>query len=143
MDKGIPPGYQYTISDWQKVCYIASFNSGWWDEALDIKYLLSLSSANRGMLDFFNKTLVASKLDLIHSELSEALEGYRKDLYDTHLPNRLMIEVELADACIRIFDLAGYLKLDLEGAIIEKFEYNKNRPDHKKENRMKEGGKKI
>lgn len=41
---------------------------------------------------------------LLHSELSEALEGIRKDLMDDKLPNRKMVEVELADAVIRAFD---------------------------------------
>ena len=39
-----------------------------------------------------------------------------------------MVEVELADAVIRIADLAGALGLDLGGAIAEKLEYNRNRP---------------
>lgn len=84
---------------------------------------------------------VGEMLALIHSEISEALEGYRKNLMDDHLPHRRMIEVELADAVIRICDLAGYLGLDLGGALEEKREYNANRADHKPENRAKDGGK--
>lgn len=68
---------------------------------------------------------------LMHSELSEALEADRKDLMDDKLPHRKGIEVELADACIRIFDTAKALGLDLPGAIIEKNRYNKQRADHK------------
>jgi len=86
---------------------------------------------------------VGEMLALIHSEVSEALEGYRKDLMDDHLPHRKMIEVELADAVIRICDLAGYLGIDLSSAVGEKREYNANRADHKLENRIKEGGKRI
>lgn len=86
---------------------------------------------------------VPEMLALIHSEVSEALEGYRKDLMDDHLPHRKSIEVELADAVIRIADLADYLELDLGGATVEKFAYNQTRADHKLENRMKPGGKKI
>ena len=84
---------------------------------------------------------VPEKLALIHSEISEALEGHRKDLMDDKLPHRKMIEVELADAVIRIADLAGALGLYLEGAMIEKMAYNAQRADHKPENRGKEGGK--
>ena len=54
-----------------------------------------------------------------------------------------MLEVELADAVIRICDICGGLGLDLEGAIYEKLEYNKNRADHKIENRLSENGKKF
>lgn len=46
-------------------------------------------------------------LMLIVSELSEAMEGERKDLMDDHLPHRKMAEVELADVLIRVFDFAG------------------------------------
>ena len=84
---------------------------------------------------------VGEMLALIHSEVSEALEGYRKNLMDDHLPHRKMIEVELADAVIRICDLAGYLGLDLASAVNEKRAYNANRADHKLENRIKDGGK--
>jgi len=71
------------------------------------------------------------------------MEGDRKGLMDDHLPHRSMIEVELADAIIRILDLAGYLKLDIQGVIDEKLEYNKTRSDHQKENRLKQNGKKY
>jgi len=80
---------------------------------------------------------------LQHSELSEALEGYRKGLNDDHLPNRKSVEVEFADAIIRILDTAEYLGLDIGSALLEKCEYNKNRKDHKIENRKKENGKKF
>lgn len=80
---------------------------------------------------------------LMHSELSEALEGWRKNLIDDHLPHRRMIEVELADAIIRILDTAEAEGLDVAGALAEKFEYNKTRADHKLENRLKDNGKKI
>ena len=86
---------------------------------------------------------VGEMLALVHSEISEALEGHRKDLMDDHLPNRKMIEVELADAVIRICDMAAGLDLDLPGAIYDKCIYNANRADHKIENRLKEGGKRY
>lgn len=45
---------------------------------------------------------------LIVSELSEAMEGDRKNLMDDKLPHRRMLEVEIADAYIRVLDLAGH-----------------------------------
>ena len=86
---------------------------------------------------------IGELLMLTVSELAEAMEGHRKNLMDDKLPHRPMLEVELADAIIRIFDLAGGLGLDLEGAYREKMEYNNNRPDHKIENRKEAHGKKY
>jgi NTP pyrophosphatase (non-canonical NTP hydrolase) len=81
-------------------------------------------------------------LALMHSELSEALEADRKNLMDDKLPHRSGVEVELADCCIRIFDTARALGLDLAGAIIEKNRFNRERADHKIEARAA-GGKRY
>ena len=89
----------------------------------------------------FFKLWVATKIGLIMSEAAEALEGHRKDAMDDHLPHRKAIEVELADALIRIGDLAGGFGLDLAGAVIEKMAYNAKRADHKLANRVQDGGK--
>lgn len=56
---------------------------------------------------------VGELMMLVVSELAEALEGHRKDLMDDKLPHRKMFEVELADAVIRLLDVAGGFKLDL------------------------------
>jgi hypothetical protein len=50
------------------------------------------------------------------SELSEALEGHRKDLMDDKLPHRKMVEVELVDFLIRAFDMAGGYGWDINTA---------------------------
>lgn len=86
---------------------------------------------------------VGELLCLVHSEISEAMEGHRKLLMDDKLQHRTMLEVELADAVIRCFDMAGGLDLDLAGAISEKLAFNAARADHKLENRRAEGGKKF
>lgn len=113
-----------------QVCHGASKASGWWTDI-----------ATGQPIDPNTPHLVPAKLCLVHSEVSEAMEGHRKNLMDDKLPHRKMIEVELADAVIRIADLAGALGLDLGGAIAEKLAYNAQRADHKAENRKAEGGK--
>lgn len=109
-------------------CHGRAVAAGWWN---DLK-------TGESLLETRN---IPEMLCLIHSEISEAMEGYRKSLKDDKLPHRSMFEVELADALIRIFDLAGSQGMDLGGAMIEKMEYNRTRADHKPENRLKEGGK--
>lgn len=124
----------YTL---QIVCHGLAKNAGWWS---DLKTGEDFAALIRGD-SRFGKALLAEKIALCHSELSEALEGARKGLMDDKLPHRKMLEVELADAVIRIFDLAGALQFDLAGAIVEKLDYNSKRADHKPENRAAEGGK--
>lgn len=86
---------------------------------------------------------VGEMLMLCVSELAEAMEGHRKGLQDDKLPARPMLEVELADCIIRIFDLSAGLGLDLGGAFTEKMAYNAVRADHQLENRKLAGGKKY
>ncbi len=111
------------------------------DEINNIVEYCHLQAKNAGWHK--NTREIGTLLCLVHSEISEAMEGARKDLYDDHLPNRKMFEVELADSIIRIFDIAGLYNLDLGGAMEEKLEYNLSRKDHKLENRELEGGKKF
>lgn len=80
---------------------------------------------------------------LAHSELSEALEAHRKGLMDDKLPHRLGVEVELADAVIRILDMAAGLDLNLGVAMAEKMLYNATREDHSFEHRVGPGGKRY
>lgn len=110
----------------QNLCHSASARAGWWKPG-----------------DTENALMFSNKLCLIHSEISEAMEGDRKGCPDDKLPHRPMREVELADALIRIFDLAGAYGLDLAGALVEKMAYNAHRADHKPENRAAAGGKRY
>lgn len=52
-------------------------------------------------------------LMLVVTELSECLEGVRKNLLDDKLKHRFMEEVEMADAYIRLLDIAGGFDFEL------------------------------
>lgn len=93
-------------------------------------------------------TNVPEKMMLMVSEISEALEAFRKDLKDDKLPQYNGVMVELADLFIRMGDLLGYLKTqgyeaDFDQIIYDKRLFNAERPDHKKENRLGANGKKF
>lgn len=105
-----------TLTD---LCHNLSAANHWWDKERNVPEMLCL----------------------IHSEISEAMEGHRKRKMDEHLPELTSISVELADALIRIFDLAGGLGLTLGQSFAEKLCYNQIRDDHKIENRRAPGGK--
>ena len=114
------------LNDYAAECHHA--NRKWWQDPATGKPI----ERNKGEL-----------IALIHSELSECLEGVRKGLPDDKLPHRPMEEVELADTLIRIFDYAGGFGLDLNGAYLEKMAFNARRADHTHEQRLKDGGKKF
>ena len=67
------------------------------------------------------RTLLLAKMALIVSEVGEAVEEIRKEGFAN-------LEEELADICIRVFDLSGYLEYDLQESILQKMEKNKTRP---------------
>lgn len=102
----------------------------------------SLRSSLQGVLSQYSHTVNAfmrhqgfwqsentgEKLMLIVTEISEAMEGARKNSKDDHLPELDSVPVELADAMIRILDFCGQYKIPIGDIIAMKMEYNLQRP---------------
>jgi NTP pyrophosphatase (non-canonical NTP hydrolase) len=128
-DSATPEPYKYTARVINELSRLCRYEADKWYHNPLTGELLHLNHGERFML--------------IVSEIAEAMEGQRKDLMDDKLPHRKMVEVELADALIRIFDYAGEYNLDLGGAFIEKLEYNRTREDHTHAARLGPNGKKF
>lgn len=100
----------------QNQVYRTAVEKGWWSE----------SERNEGEL-----------IALMHSELSEALEGLRHgNPKSDKLPEFSAIEEEYADVIIRIMDHSQHKGYRVAEAIIAKTAFNESRP-------YKHGGKKF
>ncbi len=80
-------------------------------------------------VDWLQTYKVPAILALIHSEVSEALEAFRRD-------DRVNFAEELADILIRVLDCAPGLGVDMDSAVRQKLERNKSRG-------YRHGGKKV
>lgn len=88
----------------------------------DIKQLSKLCHRIAKQKGFWDrKRNVGEMLMLIVTELAEAMEAYR-------IGDKENFNEEIADAFIRLFDLSGGLKIDIEKEIKKKTKKNKNRP---------------
>jgi NTP pyrophosphatase (non-canonical NTP hydrolase) len=106
--------------DLNDLCHRANsmaIEKGFWDETPD----------EPGRL-----TSLGSKIALVHCEVSEAMEEYRKH----HPLNEIRIEegkpegwaIELADIIIRVCDLAEHTQVNLGAAVNVKLRFNETRP---------------
>jgi len=66
---------------------------------------------------------VPEKIALIHSEVSECYDAFRRK----NIEGKDGFQEELADCIIRILHLAGIYGVDLEKEILKKLDYNKER----------------
>ena len=79
--------------------------------------------------DWHEEHRVPTLLALLHSEVSEALEAFRKEDFGN-------FEEELADVFIRLLDMTYGMEIDLEIAVEEKLARNRTRG-------YRHGGKKV
>lgn len=110
------------VNDWAR-------DKGFWDRPEG-------TFATRELQEWVARLEKSQKIALIHSELSELLEGLRKvpkpnarrDTFDNESIAYTNEEEELADAIIRIMDYSAHYKLRVGGAIIAKMVTNFSRP---------------
>lgn len=107
----------------QKESFEIAQAHGFWDDETAEGLLIAIPE----------KYLVSTKLMLVVSELAEALEEVRgnQDLSVWNVDEKgkpLGFPTEIADAIIRLCDLAEYLGIDLSDVIASKQEFNESRP---------------
>ena len=90
---------ELNLREWTEMCHRIAVEKGFWEKERNI----------------------GEALMLIVTELAEAMEAHR------HQDDENFKE-ELADAFIRLLDLCGGLKIDIEDEILKKSLKNKNRP---------------
>ena len=88
-----------TLRELTEMCHRIAKEKGFWDE----------------------KRNIGEALMLIVTEIAEAMEAHRKQDHEN-------FREELADTFIRLFDLCGGMKIDIQDEILKKSEKNKNRP---------------
>lgn len=99
-----------SILEYQQEIHAIAVENGWWEDP------------NRNILE---------SLMLVVSEISEAAEAYREHRMDFYFENDGKPEgffVELADAMIRILDLAEKHGVEMGMIMNQKIVYNKMRP---------------
>lgn len=109
-----------SIAEWQIETHANATAKGWWDDYPRIDDVVLLTTDE-----------ILSKLMLIVSEISEALEDARVgDMTTTEVGNGKPVGFpsEIADVVIRCMDLCGAMGIDLEGEIERKAAFNRLRP---------------
>lgn len=99
-------------------------SKGFWDASDELQTLADINGLGEEMHKMRNSQL----RDLIYSEFGEMCEGERRDLPSDKIPGFTNAEEEMADAVIRIMDMAYGRGLRIAEAVAEKMAYNATRP---------------
>jgi len=102
-----------TFTPQSREVHADNVRAGWWSDLATGETLIGVDERGRARRN------VGELLMLVVSELAEAAEGHLGNLPDDKLPHREMIEVELADAKIRLLDIGGAYGLDYTRTALE------------------------
>jgi NTP pyrophosphatase (non-canonical NTP hydrolase) len=98
-------------------CHSNAMEKGFYDSIIKI-----LNNCDMEDYNFIKNSFISQQLMLIVSELGESIEGLRKNDLDN-------FREELADTFIRLFDLCGFLKININYEVSRKMKINKERPN--------------
>ncbi len=128
-----------TLNEWAARALEITTRKGFHDTE---KQLESALAGNGALVKEVAALQTARRLALVHSEVSEALEACRKgkradpaafksdgetkEAFEKHIKDSF--EDELADAVIRLLELAACENIDIETHVRLKMEYNAARP---------------
>lgn len=112
---------KYSPSEWSSFIHTAMRDAGFWDKRRNIGELLML--VNSELCEALEADRVGRK-KAVQLELDWNDEG-TKELFEKNIKDSF--EDEIADAVIRLFDLAGGLDISLDYHIYHKYRYNMTR----------------
>jgi|SRR5690554_3490912 len=122
------------LRDLQQAIYTTARQKGWWEPAKWLSHphilqaMKNLPDDLRQEMERSAQRPVSETIALMHSELSEALEGARHhNPPDDKIPEFTAIEAELADVIIRVLDAAEHYGYRVIDALIAKAAYNSTR----------------
>ena len=112
-----------SILEWQKAIHEENVRKGWWKGVEDLPLKIGNSA---------HRDVVTGKLLLIVTEIAEATEemreGHAFDAVRSEDGKPCGFPTELADAVIRIFDLADACGINIDAEMERKHAYNRTRP---------------
>lgn len=85
---------------------------------------------SKGWYDGPGERNIGEQLMLIVTEVAEAMEDLRDEKMTMSVDvagKPIGFPSEIADVLIRVFDLAGYLRIDLDSAVEAKMKFNQRR----------------